>query len=172
MIHISGVKRFRVEVGGGLNSLTQSRISFPSFFPLQVSGMCGSTPQRASRSVGSPPAASAARSTQPSSLDSDETLAGLRRWGKSEAFNPDWDLSSWWSSTPLSRNTTGAIYVWQTNIVPDIVDRFPPVSSWHSLFLHWSVFNTTDAIIGLNEQCNNAQRGCWPRQHNGQINVN
>eukprot|EP00064_Thunnus_orientalis_P016301 superscaffoldBa00003198_g16365 len=48
-----------------------------------VSGMCGHTPQRASRSVASsppqPPAASAARNTQPSSLDADETLAGLRR---------------------------------------------------------------------------------------------
>uniref|UniRef100_A0A3B5B9T4 Glypican-3 n=1 Tax=Stegastes partitus TaxID=144197 RepID=A0A3B5B9T4_9TELE len=48
-----------------------------------VSGMCGHSPQRASRSVGSPPpqppAASAARGAQPSSSDSDETLAGLRR---------------------------------------------------------------------------------------------
>ncbi|XP_041846992.1 glypican-3 [Melanotaenia boesemani] len=47
-----------------------------------VSGMCGNSPQRASRSVDSPPpnqspAASAPRSAQPS--DSDETLAGLRR---------------------------------------------------------------------------------------------
>uniref|UniRef100_A0A3B5BBG6 Glypican-3 n=1 Tax=Stegastes partitus TaxID=144197 RepID=A0A3B5BBG6_9TELE len=54
-----------------------------SFSPLQVSGMCGHSPQRASRSVGSPPpqppAASAARGAQPSSSDSDETLAGLRR---------------------------------------------------------------------------------------------
>ncbi|KAM3613355.1 uncharacterized protein V6R79_024704 [Siganus canaliculatus] len=48
-----------------------------------VSGMCGNAPQRAARSVGlpppPPPAASAARSVQPSSPDSDETLAGLRR---------------------------------------------------------------------------------------------
>ncbi|XP_035505641.2 glypican-3 [Scophthalmus maximus] len=48
-----------------------------------VNGMCAHTPQRASRSVGSPPpqppAASAARGAQPSSPDSDETLAGLRR---------------------------------------------------------------------------------------------
>ncbi|XP_029297860.1 glypican-3 isoform X1 [Cottoperca gobio] len=48
-----------------------------------VSGMCGTTPQRASRSVASPPpqlpAASAARNTQLSSSDSDETLGGLRR---------------------------------------------------------------------------------------------
>ncbi|XP_053285009.1 glypican-3 [Pleuronectes platessa] len=50
-----------------------------------VNGMCGQTPQRASRSVGAPPppqppAASAARSAQTSpSGDSDETLAGLRR---------------------------------------------------------------------------------------------
>uniref|UniRef100_A0A3Q1FPW2 Glypican-3 n=1 Tax=Acanthochromis polyacanthus TaxID=80966 RepID=A0A3Q1FPW2_9TELE len=48
-----------------------------------VSGMCGQSPQRASRSVGSPPpqppAASAAHGAQPSSSDSDETLAGLRR---------------------------------------------------------------------------------------------
>ncbi|XP_031714005.1 glypican-3 isoform X2 [Anarrhichthys ocellatus] len=48
-----------------------------------VSGMCGQTPQRASRSVGSPPpsppAASAARNPRPSSSDSDETLGGLRR---------------------------------------------------------------------------------------------
>ncbi|XP_034079156.1 LOW QUALITY PROTEIN: glypican-3 [Gymnodraco acuticeps] len=48
-----------------------------------VSGMCGTTPQRTSRSVSSPPpqlpASSAARNTQPSSQDSDETLAGLRR---------------------------------------------------------------------------------------------
>ncbi|XP_029963277.1 glypican-3 [Salarias fasciatus] len=51
-----------------------------------VSGMCGQTPQRASRSVGSPPppprpaaAAAAARGAQPPSPDSDETLAGLRR---------------------------------------------------------------------------------------------
>ncbi|KAI9515766.1 Glypican-3 [Dissostichus eleginoides] len=48
-----------------------------------VSGMCGTTPQRTSRSVSSPPlqlpASSAARNTQPSSPDSDETLAGLRR---------------------------------------------------------------------------------------------
>ncbi|KAG7223564.1 hypothetical protein INR49_028457, partial [Caranx melampygus] len=48
-----------------------------------VSGTCGHTPQRTSRSVGSPPpqppAASAVRNAQPSSLDSDETLAGLRR---------------------------------------------------------------------------------------------
>ncbi|XP_056238305.1 glypican-3 isoform X2 [Seriola aureovittata] len=48
-----------------------------------VSGMCGHTPQRASRSVRSPPpqppAVSAARNAQPSSSDSDETLAGLRR---------------------------------------------------------------------------------------------
>lgn len=58
-------------------------ISFSLLSPLQVSGMCGQTPQRAARSVGSPPpqppAASAARNTQPSSSDSDETLAGLRR---------------------------------------------------------------------------------------------
>ncbi|KAI4818957.1 hypothetical protein KUCAC02_004244, partial [Chaenocephalus aceratus] len=49
----------------------------------KVSGMCGTTPQRTSRSVSSPPprlpASSAARNTQPSSQDSDETLAGLRR---------------------------------------------------------------------------------------------
>ncbi|CAB1420457.1 unnamed protein product [Pleuronectes platessa] len=51
----------------------------------KVNGMCGQTPQRASRSVGAPPpaqppAASAARSAQTSpSGDSDETLAGLRR---------------------------------------------------------------------------------------------
>ncbi|XP_033976996.1 glypican-3 [Trematomus bernacchii] len=48
-----------------------------------VSGMCGTTAQRTSRSVLSPPlqlpASSAARNTQPSSPDSDETLAGLRR---------------------------------------------------------------------------------------------
>ncbi|XP_068570399.1 glypican-3 [Cebidichthys violaceus] len=48
-----------------------------------VSGMCGNTPQRASRSVGSPPlpppAASAARNPQPSPQDSDETLGSLRR---------------------------------------------------------------------------------------------
>ncbi|KAM6952404.1 glypican-3 [Lycodopsis pacificus] len=48
-----------------------------------VSGMCGQTPQRASRSVGSPPpsppAASAARNPRPSPSDSDETLGGLRR---------------------------------------------------------------------------------------------
>ncbi|XP_039976153.1 glypican-3 [Xiphias gladius] len=48
-----------------------------------VNGMCGHTPQRTSRSVGSlppqPPAVSAARNAQPSSSDSDETLAGLRR---------------------------------------------------------------------------------------------
>uniref|UniRef100_A0A3Q1K5S9 Glypican-3 n=1 Tax=Anabas testudineus TaxID=64144 RepID=A0A3Q1K5S9_ANATE len=49
-----------------------------------VSGMCGPPPpQRASRSVASPPpqppVASAARNAQPSSSDSDETLAGLRR---------------------------------------------------------------------------------------------
>nr|XP_046261483.1 glypican-3 isoform X2 [Scatophagus argus] len=48
-----------------------------------VSGMCGNAPQRASRSVRSPPpqlpAASTARNAQPSSADSDETLAGLRR---------------------------------------------------------------------------------------------
>ncbi|XP_023139161.2 glypican-3 [Amphiprion ocellaris] len=48
-----------------------------------VSGMCGQSPQRASRSVGSPPpqppASSAVRGAQPSSSDSDETLAGLRR---------------------------------------------------------------------------------------------
>ncbi|KAM4555301.1 glypican-3 isoform 2-T2 [Odontesthes bonariensis] len=47
-----------------------------------VSGMCGHSPPRASRSVESPPphqppAASAARGAQPS--DTDETLAGLRR---------------------------------------------------------------------------------------------
>uniref|UniRef100_A0A3B4YL97 Glypican-3 n=1 Tax=Seriola lalandi dorsalis TaxID=1841481 RepID=A0A3B4YL97_SERLL len=49
-----------------------------------VSGMCGHTPQRASRSVRSPPpqppAVSAARNAQPSSSDSDETLAGLREF--------------------------------------------------------------------------------------------
>ncbi|XP_006781890.1 glypican-3 [Neolamprologus brichardi] len=47
-----------------------------------VSGMCGQTPQRASRSVGSPPSqppAAAARGAQPSSSDPDETLADLRR---------------------------------------------------------------------------------------------
>ncbi|XP_074504033.1 glypican-3 [Sebastes fasciatus] len=48
-----------------------------------VSGMCGSTPQRASRSVVSPPpqlpATSAARNMLSSSSDSDETLANLRR---------------------------------------------------------------------------------------------
>ncbi|XP_071395577.1 glypican-3 [Centroberyx affinis] len=48
-----------------------------------VSGMCGHSPQRVSRSVASPPhqapAASAARNTQPSPSDADETLAGLRR---------------------------------------------------------------------------------------------
>lgn len=73
------------EVWGDLNSLTQSwfLIFSPLLSPLQVSGMCGHTPQRAARSVGStpaqPPAVSAARNTQPSSSDSDETLAGLRR---------------------------------------------------------------------------------------------
>ncbi|XP_060904834.1 glypican-3 [Labrus mixtus] len=48
-----------------------------------VSGMCGQTPQRASRSVAPPPpqspAASDTRDAQPLSSDSDETLAGLRR---------------------------------------------------------------------------------------------
>ncbi|XP_029368808.1 glypican-3 [Echeneis naucrates] len=48
-----------------------------------VSGMCGNTPQRASRSVSAPPpqppAVLAARNTQPSPSDSDETLAGLHR---------------------------------------------------------------------------------------------
>nr|XP_020451206.1 glypican-3-like [Monopterus albus] len=48
-----------------------------------VIGMCGHTPQRASRSVApppvQPPAASVARNSQPPSSDSDETLAGLRR---------------------------------------------------------------------------------------------
>ncbi|KAM9377228.1 glypican-3 [Pholidichthys leucotaenia] len=56
---------------------TRSRLS------TQVSEMCGNKPQRASRSVGSPPslspAAPAARSAQPPSSDSDETLASLRR---------------------------------------------------------------------------------------------
>uniref|UniRef100_A0A3P8SJH5 Glypican-3 n=1 Tax=Amphiprion percula TaxID=161767 RepID=A0A3P8SJH5_AMPPE len=49
-----------------------------------VSGMCGQSPQRASRSVGSPPpqppASSAVRGAQPSFSDSDETLAGLREF--------------------------------------------------------------------------------------------
>nr|XP_043895381.1 glypican-3 [Solea senegalensis] len=48
-----------------------------------VNGMCAHTPQRASRSVVSPPpqppGASTARGAQPSPSDSDETLAGLRR---------------------------------------------------------------------------------------------
>lgn len=49
---------------------------------LQVGGMCGQAPQRASRSVEppplhQPPAAPVARDAPPS--DSDETLAGLRR---------------------------------------------------------------------------------------------
>uniref|UniRef100_A0A667ZEF1 Glypican-3 n=1 Tax=Myripristis murdjan TaxID=586833 RepID=A0A667ZEF1_9TELE len=49
----------------------------------QVSSMCGLSPKRASRSVASPPlqapVASAALNSQPSTLDADETLAGLRR---------------------------------------------------------------------------------------------
>ncbi|XP_034545991.1 glypican-3 [Notolabrus celidotus] len=49
----------------------------------KVSGVCGHTPQRASRSVSfslpQPPAASDTRKAQFSSPDSDETLAGLRR---------------------------------------------------------------------------------------------
>ncbi|XP_068439068.1 glypican-3 isoform X2 [Clinocottus analis] len=51
-----------------------------------VSGMCGTTPQRASRSVAFPPppappaaAAAARKAQQPLLPDSDETLAGLRR---------------------------------------------------------------------------------------------
>lgn len=77
--------RWKSKWGEGPNSLTHSMpvVSFSLLSPLQVSGMCGHTPQRASRSVGSPPpqppAASAARHTQPSPSDSDETLAGLRR---------------------------------------------------------------------------------------------
>ncbi|KAM4555300.1 glypican-3 isoform 1-T1 [Odontesthes bonariensis] len=56
-------------------------VSITQQHPL-VSGMCGHSPPRASRSVESPPphqppAASAARGAQPS--DTDETLAGLRR---------------------------------------------------------------------------------------------
>lgn len=51
--------------------------------PLQVSGICGNAPQRASRSVGPPPhqlpAAPVGRHPQPASSDADETLAGLRR---------------------------------------------------------------------------------------------
>ncbi|KAM9850124.1 glypican-3 [Aulostomus maculatus] len=48
-----------------------------------VSGMCGHTPQRSSRSVSSPPpqppTAFAAHNRKPSPQDTDETLAGLRR---------------------------------------------------------------------------------------------
>ncbi|KAM3867036.1 glypican-3 [Diretmus argenteus] len=48
-----------------------------------VSGMCGQSPQRVSRSVSSPPhqalVARLARNTHPTPSDADETLAGLRR---------------------------------------------------------------------------------------------
>lgn len=64
-------------LGNGLVSLSVSSSS-----ALQVSSMCGQAPQRASRSIEppplhQPPAAPAARDAPP--VDSDETLAGLRR---------------------------------------------------------------------------------------------
>jgi len=77
-LKLGAIKQKRGEEAGG-SEFTHSVSLLSS---LQVNGMCGHSPPRASRSVESPPphqppAASAARGTQPS--DTDETLAGLRR---------------------------------------------------------------------------------------------